>query len=58
MKKRGRKKNSNTNKQTRKLPSIMIFEMPEMANSSSGRRGRDRTVVVFTTINAISGYHH
>jgi hypothetical protein len=36
----------------------MIFEMPEMANSSSGRRGRDRTVVVFTTINAISGYHH
>jgi hypothetical protein len=58
MKKRRRKKTSDTNKQTKKLPSIMIFEMPEMANYSSGRRGRDRTVVVFTTTNAISGYHH
>jgi len=46
MKKRRRKKNSNTNKQTKKLPSIMIFEMPEMTNSFSGCRGHDRTVVV------------
>jgi hypothetical protein len=48
--KKKKKNPSKTNKQTKKLPSIMIFEMPEMANSSSGRRGRDRTVVVFTTI--------
>ena len=57
-KKEEEKKNSKTNKQTKKLPSIMIFEMPEMANSSSGRRGRYRTVVAFTATNAISGYHH
>jgi hypothetical protein len=35
MENRRRKKTSDTNKQTKKLPSIMIFEMPEMANYSS-----------------------
>jgi hypothetical protein len=56
--KKKKKKNQQHQQTNKELPSIMIFEMPKMANSFSGRHGRDRTVVVFTTINAISGYHH
>jgi hypothetical protein len=37
---------------------IVIFHLAFRAEMTSGRRGRDRMVVGFTTTGAISAYHH
>jgi hypothetical protein len=37
---------------------VMSFTFPENINTNEGHRGRDRMVVGFTTIYAISVYHH